>query len=58
MLKERGIDFDAVEYHVTGLTEPELRGLIAKSGGSAHDLVRAREATPWCSTPTHWTRTR
>jgi arsenate reductase (glutaredoxin) len=45
LLKERGIDFDAVEYHVTGLTEPELRGLIAKSGGSAHDLVRAREAT-------------
>ncbi len=45
LLHERGIDFDAVEYHVTGLTEPELRGLITKTGGSAHDLLRAREAT-------------
>jgi arsenate reductase (glutaredoxin) len=45
LLQERGIDFDAVEYHVTGLTEAELRGLIAKTGGSAHDLLRAREAT-------------
>jgi len=45
LLKERGIDYDAVEYHVTGLTEPELRDLIAKTGGSAHDLLRAREAT-------------
>jgi arsenate reductase (glutaredoxin) len=45
LLQERGIDYDAVEYHVTGLTEPELRSLIAKTGGSAHDLLRAREAT-------------
>jgi arsenate reductase len=26
LLRERGIDFDSVEYHVTGLTEDELRG--------------------------------
>jgi arsenate reductase (glutaredoxin) len=45
LLAERGIDYDAVEYHVTGLTEPQLRDLITKTGGTAHDLLRAREAT-------------
>jgi arsenate reductase len=45
LLTERGIEFDSVEYHVTGLTEVELRGLIAKAGVRAHDFVRAREAT-------------
>ncbi len=25
LLAERGIDFDTVEYHVEGLTEPEIR---------------------------------
>lgn len=45
LLTERGIEFDSVEYHVTGLTGVELRGLIAKAGVRAHDFVRAREAT-------------
>lgn len=43
LLAERGIDFERVEYHVEGLTEPELRDLIAKTGGSAADLLRMRE---------------
>jgi arsenate reductase len=45
LLEERGIEFDAVEYHVTGLTEPELRGLLAKAAARPHDFLRAREAT-------------
>jgi arsenate reductase len=44
LLTERGIDFDSVEYHVTGLTEPELRSLLAKAGARPHDFVRARDA--------------
>jgi arsenate reductase len=45
LLTEHHIEFDAVEYHVTGLTEPELRDLLAKAGASAHDFLRAREAS-------------
>jgi arsenate reductase len=45
MLTDRGIDFDSVEYHVTGLNEPELRDLLAKADARAHELLRAREAT-------------
>jgi arsenate reductase (glutaredoxin) len=45
LLTEHGIDFDTVEYHVTGLTEPELRSLVAKAGVRPHELLRAREAS-------------
>ena len=43
LLAERGVDFDAVEYHVTGLTEEELRGLLAKAGARPLDVLRTRE---------------
>jgi arsenate reductase len=43
LLTERGIAFERVEYHVEGLAEPELRDLIAKTGGRAADLLRLRE---------------
>jgi arsenate reductase len=43
LLAERGIDFDTVEYHVEGLTEDELRSLVAKTGVPARDLLRMRE---------------
>lgn len=43
LLDERGIDFDTVEYHVEGLTEPELRALLAKTGGGPRELLRMRE---------------
>ena len=43
LLTERGIDFDTVEYHVEGLTEPELRGLLAKAGVGPREVLRARE---------------
>lgn len=43
LMAERGIDYEAVEYHVLGLTEDEVRELVAKTGGSAADLLRMRE---------------
>jgi arsenate reductase len=43
LLKERGIEFDSIEYHVLGLTEDEVRDLVRKTGGSAADLLRKRD---------------
>ena len=43
LLDERGIAFERVEYHVEGLTEPELRGVLAKAGISAASALRLRE---------------
>jgi len=43
LLAERGVDFERVEYHVEGLDEPEIRGLLAKTGAPAADLLRMRE---------------
>ncbi len=43
LLAERGVDFDTVEYHVEGLTEPEIHDLLGKTGASAADLLRTRE---------------
>jgi arsenate reductase (glutaredoxin) len=43
LLGQRGVDFERVEYHVEGLTEDELRGLVAKTGVPARDLLRMRE---------------
>jgi arsenate reductase len=44
LLVAQGIDFDTVEYHVTGLTEAELRGLLAKLGVRPREVLRRREA--------------
>ena len=43
LLTERGIDFERVNYHVDPLPESKLHELIAKTGGSAHDVLRKRE---------------
>jgi arsenate reductase len=43
LLTERGIDFESVEYHVTGLREDELRGLLRKLGYGPREVLRARE---------------
>jgi arsenate reductase len=42
LLAERGIDYDSVAYHVTGLSEPELRDLLAKAGVGPREVLRAR----------------
>jgi arsenate reductase len=43
LLTERGIDFERVNYHVDPLPESKIRELIAKAGGSAHDVLRKKE---------------
>lgn len=43
LLTERGIDFESVEYHVTGLTEDELRGLLRKMDAGPREVLRMRE---------------
>ncbi len=43
LLTERGIDAESVDYHVTGLTEDELRGLLAKAALGPRDVLRTRE---------------
>jgi arsenate reductase len=43
LLTEQGVDFDTVEYHVEGLSEPQIRELLAKAGISAGDALRMRE---------------
>ena len=43
LLSERGIDFERVEYHVEGLSEDEIRGLLIKAGVGPRDVLRTRE---------------
>ncbi|HEY1688015.1 MAG TPA: ArsC/Spx/MgsR family protein [Solirubrobacteraceae bacterium] len=43
LLSERGVDFESVDYHVTGLKEDELRELVAKTGVRPRELLRMRE---------------
>ena len=43
LLAARGIDFEQVEYQIEGLTEPELRALLAKAGLRASEALRMRE---------------
>jgi len=44
LLEENGIEFESIEYQVEGLTEPEIRDLLAKSGMTAAEALRMREA--------------
>ncbi len=43
LLHERGIEYDGVEYHETGLDEATIRGLLAKSGLRPREILRVRE---------------
>lgn len=43
LLTERGVDFEQVNYHVDPLPEAKIRELIAKTGGSAHEVLRKKE---------------
>jgi len=43
LLTERGIDFERVNYHVDPLPEVKIRELVAKTGGTAHDVLRKKE---------------
>ena len=43
LLAERGIEYEGVEYHETGLDEATIRDLLAKSGLRPRDVLRMRE---------------
>jgi len=43
LLAERGVEFETVEYHVWGLSEEEISGLLSKAGISAAEALRIRE---------------
>jgi arsenate reductase len=43
LLTERGVDFESVEYHVTGIEEGELRELLRKADIGPRALLRTRE---------------
>jgi len=43
LLQERGIEWESVRYHVTGLTADEIRDLLRKAGARPRDFLRARE---------------
>jgi arsenate reductase (glutaredoxin) len=43
LLEERGVEYEGVEYHETGLDEATIRDLLAKSGLRPRDILRARE---------------
>ena len=42
-LKERGVDFDAVNYYVDPIPKAKLKDLLRKMGMSARDLLRTKE---------------
>lgn len=43
LLRDRGVDYDRVEFQVTGLTQAQVRDLLAKTGLSAREVLRTRE---------------
>ncbi len=43
LLNERGVDYESVDYHVTGIEEGELRELLSKMGSGPRQVLRMRE---------------
>ena len=43
LLKERGADYEAINYFERPLTEADLRGLLKKLGASAREILRKDE---------------
>jgi arsenate reductase (glutaredoxin) len=43
LLKERGIDFDRINYYVEPLSEEKLRDLLRKGGLGPRDILRTKE---------------
>jgi arsenate reductase len=43
LLAERGVEYEGVEYHRTGLDEATIRDLLAKSGLGPRDVLRMGE---------------
>src|SRR3954466_15610759 len=43
LMADRGVAYEAVDYHRVGLTEDEIRGLLAKADAGPRDFLRTRE---------------
>jgi arsenate reductase len=43
LLKEKGVQFDAVNYFIDPIPRDKLQVLIRKTGGTARDFIRTRE---------------
>jgi arsenate reductase len=43
LLRERGVDFQSVDYHASALRESELRELLVKLDSSPREILRTRE---------------
>lgn len=43
LLAERGVEYEGVEYHETGLDESTIRDLLAKADLRPRDVLRTRE---------------
>lgn len=43
LLEAEGVDFEKVDYHVTGLSADEIRDLLGKAGITASEALRMRE---------------
>lgn len=43
ILKDEGVDFDAIDYFIEPIGLPKLRQLVAKLGGSPRELLRTKD---------------
>ena len=43
LLAEHGVDFESIDYHLTGVNEAELRELLRKLSTSPREILRTRE---------------
>ena len=43
LLSERGVSFESIDYHVTGIGEEELRNLLRKMDAGPREVLRMRE---------------
>ena len=42
LLREQGVEYDDVQYHVEGISEEQIRELLAKAGIPAREALRMR----------------
>lgn len=43
LLTEKGVDFQSIDYHATGISESDLRELLRTLGCGPREVLRARE---------------
>jgi arsenate reductase len=43
LLADRGVEYESIDYHVTGIGEEQLRELLRKTGTGPREILRTRE---------------